>query len=77
MFGRVDFREDENKMRENEEIKLFEECLVGREREENDNGTHMFSLQTHQKVLTKMCFFFFFSWAGFIHHIALFFFCVF
>lgn len=33
VFGRVDFREDEKKMRENEEKKLFGEYLVGRERE--------------------------------------------
>ena len=54
VFGRVDFREDGKKMRENEEIKLFEECLVGRGIKENDNGAHMFSLQAYQKVLTKM-----------------------
>ena len=54
MFGRMDFREDGKKMRESEVIKLFEECLVGRGREENDNGGHMFSLQAYQKVLTKM-----------------------
>ena len=28
----VDFREDGKRMRENEEIKLFGECLVGRRR---------------------------------------------
>ena len=39
---------------ESEGIKLFEECLVGSGREENDNGDHMFSLQAHQKVPTKM-----------------------
>ena len=40
----MDFREDGKKMRESEVIKLFEECLVGRGREENDGGVHVFSL---------------------------------
>ena len=48
MFGRVDFREDEKKKRErekeNEERKLFEKCLVGRGREENDGKVLVFSL---------------------------------
>ena len=40
-------------MRESEEGKLFEECLVGREREKNDCGAWVFSLQTHQTAFTS------------------------
>ena len=54
----MDFREDGKKMRESEVIKLFEECLVGRGREENDNGGHMFSLLL---FFSFFFFFFFFS----------------
>ena len=43
MFGRVDFREDEKKMRENEKGKLFEKCLLGRVIGENDGGPLVFS----------------------------------
>ena len=42
-------------MRENEEDrKLFEECLVGRGREENDDTIYVFSLYVHQKILSKI-----------------------
>ena len=46
MFGRVDFREDGK----NEEGKLFGECLVKREREENYGGIQVFFSWIHQKV---------------------------
>ena len=47
VFGRVDFSEDERKMRENEEGKLFRRCLVERGRGENDSGVYqkVFSLK--------------------------------
>ena len=55
MFSRVDFRKDEKKKKkkkreiENEEGKHFGECLVGRERGENDDGTRVFSLGPAKK----------------------------
>ena len=42
VFGKVDFRED-GKKKKKMRRKNFLECLVGREREENDGGIHMFS----------------------------------
>ena len=56
VFGRVDFREDEKKKKkkgENEERKLFGECLVKRGREENNSGVHVFSLRAHKKVFSS------------------------
>ena len=54
VFGRVDFRVDEKKKkkRENEERKLFRECLIKRGREENNSGVLMFSLRAHKKVFS-------------------------
>ena len=42
VFGKVDFWED-GKKKKKMRRKNFLECLVGREREENDGGIHMFS----------------------------------
>ena len=39
MFDRVDFRKDGKTMRENEERKPFEWCLVGRGKGKRDGGT--------------------------------------
>ena len=46
VFGRVDFSEDEKKMRENEEEKLFGRCLVRRMRRKNDGRARVFSSWT-------------------------------
>ena len=43
MFGRVDFREDGKKMRENEEEKLFGRCSIGTIRGKNDGRARVFS----------------------------------
>ena len=43
MFGRIDFREDGKKMRESDEIKLFEECWVGRGERKMIMGPYVFS----------------------------------
>ena len=43
VFGKVDFRDDKKKRKKNEEKKLFEKCLIGRETKENDGGVHVFS----------------------------------
>ena len=43
VFGRVDFREDGKKMRENEEEKLFGKCLVGMMTGKNDGRARVFS----------------------------------
>ena len=53
MFGRMDFREDGEKMRESDEIKLFEECWVGRGREENDNAAICFLSRPTKKFSLK------------------------
>ena len=47
-------RMGKKKKRENEERKLFEECLIGRGREDNDGATYVFSHHAHQKILSKI-----------------------
>ena len=51
MFGRVVFRNEEKKMRENEEEKLFGGCLIGKERWKNDG---VFFLSPLKTFLPKM-----------------------
>ena len=46
----VDFREDGKRMRENEEKKLFGECLVGRRRGKKKGEAWVFSLQNGEKT---------------------------
>ena len=46
----VDFREDGKRMRENEEGKLFGECLVGRRRGKKEGEAWAFSLQNEEKI---------------------------
>ena len=50
VFGRVNLREDGKKMRENEEGKLFGECLVGRRRGKKKGEAWAFSLQNEEKI---------------------------
>ena len=52
VFGRVDFREDGKKSRENEEGNFFGRCLARRQRWERDGGAWVFSPLTNQKVFS-------------------------